>query len=206
MNLSIPDGVGSLTSTQTLGGVSGTITSVSVTLNITHPWDSDLTAYLVSPGGIQVQLFSKVGGSGHNFTNTVLSDAGNKSISSGSAPFTGTFQAAQPFSALDGLSPDGTWQLNIADGDAGDAGTLNDWTLTIGTQERSATTDANGNYAFNNLTPGTYHVRLAAQSAWQNTVPASGEQDTTLSTGQVVSGVNFFSKPINHAPRARATR
>ncbi len=193
VNLAIPDGVGNLTATQALGGVSASISSVTVTLNITHSFDSDLTAYLVSPAGVQIQLFSHVGGSGTNFTNTVFSDAASTAIAAGTAPFSGSFRPAQPLSVLDGLSPDGTWQLIVADGVSGDSGTLNNWTLTINTQERSTTTDANGSYVFNNLTPGTYRVRLVAQSGWQNTAPTSGEQDVTLGAGQNMTGANFLA-------------
>ena len=204
VNLAIPDGVGNLTATQALGGVSASISSVTVTLNITHSFDSDLTAYLVSPAGVQIQLFSHVGGSGTNFTNTVFSDAASTAIAAGAAPFSGSFRPAQPLSVLDGLSPDGTWQLIVADGVSGDSGTLNNWTLTINTQERSTTTDANGSYVFNNLTPGTYRVRLVAQSGWQNTAPTSGEQDVTLGAGQNMTGANFWpTKPWRASPSPR---
>jgi len=48
------------------------LTDVNVgPLTITHTWDSDLDVYLDSPTGTQVLLFSDVGGSGENFTNTL---------------------------------------------------------------------------------------------------------------------------------------
>jgi autotransporter-associated beta strand protein len=186
----------SQTSTQTLSSVPGAVTSVTVTLNIAYggsDWDEDLTVDLVSPEGTQVQLFSGVGGSGQNFTNTTLSDAGTTPIASGTAPFTGTFRPAQPLAALDGQNPNGIWQLQITDGYPGDTGTLDNWTVSIGTADPSTTTDANGNYAFNDLGAGTYHVRLVSQSGWVDTNPSTGEQDVTVAGGAIVSNVNFLA-------------
>ena len=68
-------------------------TSMSVTLNIQHTYDGDLSAYLVSPSGTTVELFSHVGGSGDNFTEHDLRRLGRaRRSASGTAPFTGTFQ------------------------------------------------------------------------------------------------------------------
>ena len=48
---------------------------LQVTLNISHPYDSDLFIFLEAPNGTEVLLVNHRGGSGHNFVNTVLSDA-----------------------------------------------------------------------------------------------------------------------------------
>ena len=80
-----------LQSTLTVGGTSAMVSNVTVTLNIVHPRDSDLTAYLMNPAGLQIELFTNTGGTGHNFTNTTFSDRAAGALS-GSAPFTGTYQ------------------------------------------------------------------------------------------------------------------
>ena len=46
----------------------------------------------------------------------------------------------------------------------------------------------NGNYAFNNLQPGTYEVAEFLQPGWQQTYPSSGYQLITLVAGQVQQG------------------
>ena len=52
-------------------------------------------------------------------------------ITSGSAPFTGSYQPEQPLSVLDGLNAAGDWQLEVID-DAGiDTGTLESWDLIL---------------------------------------------------------------------------
>jgi subtilisin-like proprotein convertase family protein len=101
----------------------------SVSLNLTHTWDSDLSITLIAPNGSFIDLSSNNGGSGDNYTNTVFSTSGG-AITSGSAPFTGTFSPEQPFSNLTG-SADGIWTLRIYDGASGDGGTLSNWTLSI---------------------------------------------------------------------------
>jgi len=107
-------------------------------LNITHTWDSDLDVFLVSPQGTRVELFTDVGSSGDNFTNTILDDECATSIASGTAPFTGCYQPEGSLADFDGESssvlespPNGIWTLEITD-DAGlDAGTLQSWQLQL---------------------------------------------------------------------------
>ena len=62
----------------------------NVTLDITHTWDCDLYIQLDSPTGETLVLSDSNGGSQNNYTNTVFVD-GAPSITTGSAPFTGTF-------------------------------------------------------------------------------------------------------------------
>lgn len=87
---------------------------VDVTLNITHTWDSDLRVTLVAPDGTSVQLFSAVGGSGKNFTNTVLDDQATTAIGTGTAPFTGTFKPAGSLATFIGHNAaGGSWTLQV---------------------------------------------------------------------------------------------
>jgi len=53
---------------------SGTIADLNVKVNITHSYDADLDVFLIAPDGTEVELFTDVGGSGKNFTNTILDD------------------------------------------------------------------------------------------------------------------------------------
>ncbi|MCX6879078.1 MAG: SUMF1/EgtB/PvdO family nonheme iron enzyme, partial [Verrucomicrobia bacterium] len=119
------------TSTLAASGLVGTIADVIVSLDITHPATGELTVWLVSPLGTRVRLLEAVGGSGANFTGTVLDDTAATAIGSGTPPFTGTFRPAEPLSALAGQIPNGTWTLEIRDGATGNSGTWNSWSLDL---------------------------------------------------------------------------
>ena len=129
-NLAIPDGNQAGTSTSMVLAGSGHVFDVNVAVNITHTWDSDVRATLIGPDGTSVLLFGGVGGSGDNFTNTVLDDEAATAIGAGTAPFTGSFKPAQPLSALDGKLIAGTWTLALADTVNQDTGTLSSWTVS----------------------------------------------------------------------------
>lgn len=196
----------------------GDIVDVNVTLDITHTFDADLNVYLISPSGTRVKLFSDIGGPGDNFTNTTLDDEALTPITSGTAPFTGTFRPEPvidplelsqfpstftTLSAFDGEDANGTWTLEITDDAAGDVGVLNSWSLTITVAgidiflEPVTVTDANGNYFFADLPAGLYHVREHFQedqvlAGWDPTPSQSdGIPPVTVSSGAEVRFVNF---------------
>ena len=77
--------------------------------------------------------------------------------------------------------------------DANEDGIAN-WpiTLTIGTTVYSTTTDANGNYCFNDLPAGTYIVSEGSKEGWRQIFPAKpGTHSVTLTPGQNVTNINF---------------
>lgn len=95
-------------------------------------------------------------------------------------------------SLWDDVSADGVW-------DAGES-TLAGWTVyldadddgTFDANERSMLTDADGQYAFLALAPGTYTVAEVVQPAWQQTFPAGdGRHTLTLAPGEHVMNVDF---------------
>ncbi len=108
-----------------------TIIDVNVILNIEHTYDADLDVFLIGPDGTRVELFSDVGGSGNDFTNTVLDDDASDTIDSGSAPFTGVYSPEGSLGDFNGLSSLGDWTLEITDDANQDGGTLLDWSLQI---------------------------------------------------------------------------
>ena len=124
----IPDGDAlGVSSTLTIGG-SGRVKGLRVRIGqITHTYDGDLTITLIAPDGRSVKLVSGKGGNGDNFVNTVFDDNATSTISSSSAPFTGTYRPAEPLSNLDGSPLGGTWTLKVVDGSSGEFGTLDAW-------------------------------------------------------------------------------
>jgi len=189
--LTIPDRT-TITSTLSISGMSGTISDLNVNLSISHTKDSDLVITLIAPNSAQITLASHNGGNGDDFTNTTFDDQATTSISSGIAPFTGSFSPIGSFATAGGVSPDGVWTLQISDTVRHNSGTLVDWSLQITTAgDPTATTDTDGNYQLTNVAPGVHHLREIVQNGLFPTTPASGSQDVSVAAGATISGVNF---------------
>ncbi len=119
--------------TDSLAEPSTGVAKLSVTLNISHPFDADVLAVLESPGGTRVILFDGVGGGGHDFIDTTLDDQADEPIFFGAAPFTGVFRPEDPLAVLVGEIAEGVWVLELDDTfPTLDDGVLNNWSLTIG--------------------------------------------------------------------------
>jgi filamentous hemagglutinin family protein len=112
---------------------------MTITINILHPNDGDLVVLLDTPTGTRVALLSRVGGSGNNFTGTQFNDQATTQITSGSAPFTDTFTPREPLGQLNNELVAGKWALNVRDQTTGNVGSLESWTLQIGTQTFQST-------------------------------------------------------------------
>ncbi len=127
-----------ITSDINLTGVIPTVitanTILSVCIDITHPWDSDLDIYLISPDGQVLELATDLGPAAGNFTNTCFTlDATDfiKDITAAGAPFTGNFQPEGPWSDIFGGASNGAWTLQVSDDANGFTGTLNSWSITV---------------------------------------------------------------------------
>jgi Secretion system C-terminal sorting domain/CARDB len=111
------------------GGNAFNVVDVNAKIDtVFHTWDSDLT-FNLKHGATTVGIIAGVGGSGDNFIGTILNDSASLPISSGTAPFTGTFQPSSPLAGFNGLPVNGSWILTIIDGAAGDSGVLRAWCL-----------------------------------------------------------------------------
>ena len=117
-------------------GDNGTVSGLTLSLNITYPTDPDLVAYLLAPDGVtKINLFTNVGAGTNtaNFSSTTFSDTASTSIDKAGAPFFGTFEPEAPFGNLataDHLNSLGTWTLVIQNGGS-NTGTLTSWSLTF---------------------------------------------------------------------------
>jgi gliding motility-associated-like protein len=107
----------------------GMITSVCI--NIDHGWTDDLDIFLVAPNGQQIELTSDNGGQGDNYRNTCFSPTATRSITAGTAPFTGQYLPETPLTDLYGVSVNGNWTLRMRDDALGQSGTLRDWTINF---------------------------------------------------------------------------
>jgi subtilisin-like proprotein convertase family protein len=191
INLAIPDET-TTTSELVVSGVTGQITDLNLTLNITHTYDRDLKVYLISPQGVRRLLLDSVGGNGDNFTSTVLDDEASTAIGAGSAPFTGSYRPTSSLAVFDGLLANGTWQLQVVDQVVGDVGTLVSWSLAMTTSEAAVATSSDGSYSLTGLLPGDYRVVVLGQVSWLQTYPtAPSYHSVSLVEGQTVAGRAF---------------
>ena len=181
-----------------------TILDVELTFDITHSFAGDLDIYLISPSGTQVELVTGVGGQLNDFQNTTFDDEAATAIIAGTAPFAGSYRPEGLLSDFDGENPNGVWQLVIRDIDFGDQGTLNSWSLAIFGTEQSTLTDANGNYSFTELSPGSYDIYEVLQPGWMQTAPAipNGQSwwHIDLVSNDQVMEIDFGNKQVELLP------
>ena len=98
-----------------------TVGTVSVGVDISHPFRSDLKIDLVAPSGVATTLYDGVR-DGINHEDNII----------GNLPIT---------TELQGQAARGTWQLRVGDYEKEDAGTLNSWNLTITPASGKRTTE-----------------------------------------------------------------
>ncbi|MDH3652505.1 MAG: proprotein convertase P-domain-containing protein, partial [Saprospiraceae bacterium] len=104
-----------------------------ICLDITHTFVGDLTIWLRSPQGTEVLLTDQNGGGGQNYTVTCFDGVSGTSITSGSAPFNGSFLPEEPLGLFNSgtENPNGSWVLKVQDQFPGDVGTLQSFSLTF---------------------------------------------------------------------------
>jgi len=119
-----------------------TVSSLTISLNISGGYNGDLYAYLVAPNGTLVLLMNQPGvavngiganGAGMNITLQDVGAAnGNIQNETSSSVLSGNYSAAGSLSGFDGSVADGTWTLFFADlSSGGGTSTLNSWSLGV---------------------------------------------------------------------------
>ena len=155
---------------------SGTATSVSVAVDITHAYIQDLKIDLVAPDGTTETLHDNSGGNAHNINQT----------------YTPSFES---------VAISGAWTLKMHDNYVDDSGFLNSWTLTINYGDTTTTTvspvtgiSGSGDTYYvtvSSTTDGTYNLDLAssdhnivdtANNPLINTATTGADQTYTVST------------------------
>ncbi|MDB5350556.1 MAG: regulatory domain of in-like proprotein convertase [Planctomycetota bacterium] len=109
------------------------VQGLTLTINVTFPFDPELDAALIAPDGTRVQLFSGVGSTGlqADFSNTTFDDSANTPIQNGGPPFFGTFNPRFPLSVFKNHTSGGNWTLEVTDNGSGRTGTINNWTINL---------------------------------------------------------------------------
>lgn len=179
-------------STLTIAEIDGLIFDADVQLRIAHPDVGDLSATLIAPNGLRVELFADLLAFGADFSNTVFDDEASASILVAPAPFPGRFRPTGSLSSLNGLPANGTWTLEITDSDSGATGQLESWSLNLTAGDPTQVTGLDGSYAFENLAAGSFNVHAVTEPGWRQTVPANpSHRRVTLSQGETALGQDF---------------
>jgi uncharacterized repeat protein (TIGR01451 family) len=133
---------GSTNSAIVVSNISSAVNKVTVSLFVAESFDYYLNLQLIAPDGTTCTLSTNNGLSGQNYgvacspdsQRTTFDDAATTPIASGSAPFLGAFQPAQPLSIFigkSGTNVNGVWQLQASDQSQGDTAAIQCWSLLI---------------------------------------------------------------------------
>ena len=176
---------------------SGTVTSVTVAVDITHTYIGDLKIDLVAPDGTTKTLHNRSGGGNDDIDQMYTPDFEGESIA-------------------------GTWTLRIRDNANSDSGTLNDWTLTINhgsTTTASPVTSVSGSgdtyYAtVSATTDGTYNLDLlssghdiadAASNLLADASTTGADETYTVSTAVIDDTAPTLESIQRYTPATEST-
>jgi len=146
--VAIPTGPAVVTSTVFVSGAGAYLYDLNMSTNLTHTFAADLDITIQSPAGTIVTLTTDNGAGNDNvFNGTVWDDDANPT---GQVPYATNnglvtdhayvnLTTATPLvpeeamGAFIGENPNGTWTITISDDLAGDGGSLDSWSLDVGT-------------------------------------------------------------------------
>ncbi|WP_187270911.1 proprotein convertase P-domain-containing protein [Neolewinella aurantiaca] len=111
--------------------VAADLSSICVNLENTGDLD-DVTIQIIAPNGRVLTLVENFGGNGEDLTQTCFSPTATTPLSSGTAPYTGTFAPiGGNWTAFNNSPINGTWQLLAFDRQGNDLGELIGWSLSL---------------------------------------------------------------------------
>ncbi len=199
----VPKGIpatGTVTSSQIVSGLTGDLTDVNVTLDISHGRPSDLIITLISPNGTHITLANHAGNTIDNYTITTFDDSAAVSIANGVGPFTGSYHPDEMLLDLVSENPNGTWQLEIQDTVTNTSGILNSWSLELTTGDPNTTSLVDGSYYLGDLPTGSYQIRQELQVPYVQTAPLTTFYTVGLAIGDHVADQNFGNQlPITNS-------
>ena len=107
------------------------IADIDVFIDIEHTYLQDLTLILHAPNGGFVILAQENGGQLDDFSGTLFDAEAQTSISSGVAPFNGTYRPIGDLTQFYGETAFGVWELEIIDNQTDDSGRLIDFEIQL---------------------------------------------------------------------------
>ncbi|WP_170061721.1 reprolysin-like metallopeptidase [Nonlabens arenilitoris] len=118
------------------------INDISLNIDLSHTWMSDVDIYLTSPSGTQITIIEDRCNNRNDLLATFTDDGAAVQCTFSAPTISGTVNAVDMFSVFNGENALGDWVLTVADDTDQDGGSLNDWSLDIcGTQTLSVLDD-----------------------------------------------------------------
>jgi len=105
--------------------------NVDVTLNITHTSLADLSATLIAPDNTRVQLFATKTLTGKDLTDTRFDTETTATLTTGQAPYSGSFRPAVSLASLYRKAPAGKWTVEVKDSVSGGVGTIDGFSVSL---------------------------------------------------------------------------
>jgi subtilisin-like proprotein convertase family protein len=169
--VSIPDGLGANSPGPIVNStinvpLTGNISDVNVSLNVTHTYPQDLVFQLAHPNTTTfVNVWNRACAGNDNF-NVTLSD-GSPAFTC-VANMTGTFAPSSPLSAFNNLPANGTWTMFARDFFNVDTGSLNSWAIEVCTSQvqlSNETFTLDNLVVYPNPNNGVFTVRFSPSSS-----------------------------------------
>ncbi len=195
--------------TASIDGTVCNTTISSTTVGIDHTFANDLQIDLKSPAGTLATIINRIDAGGNNFCQILLDDTAGTSIqSAATAPFTGTWQPANPLSAFGGQAITGTWELHATDFFVGDTGNIRAWSLSFTPAVCDAPVLAPANVTATKSVTGTftpggaiaYTIVLTNNGTGAQNDNAGHEFTDTLPAGLTFVSASATSGTVTSAP------
>ncbi|RUA10740.1 MAG: hypothetical protein DSY82_04460, partial [Flavobacteriia bacterium] len=112
------------------------VESLKVSVNISHPWVSDLLLKLISPSGKEIELLGGACFGAHADIDVTFDDNGEAlNCKSNSPVISGNIIPTQDLSNFYGENSSGNWTLKVVDSGEQDNGTIESWSVELCTSE-----------------------------------------------------------------------
>jgi len=193
------------------------IESLTINVDVSHTWSSDLLVGVIPPGGtFPADIITLWSGNcavsappGVANFNVTFDDNGATlpGVDECNDNQTGTYAPTEPLnSVLNGTDAQGDWTLILADFFAGDTGTLNDWSITICSEQPLSVDEfSQDSFAiFPNPNNGEFTIKLNSNSGndievdvfdirgrkiFNNSYTNTGDFNETVNLNNVQSGM-----------------
>lgn len=165
--LSIPNGGNNFTNQSlAVSGINGTVSSVKVNVNASHPYLGELVMLVQNPGNaLESTLWYGQCGSADDM-DIIFSDAG-ADVVCGAVVDGLEFKPQEPLSVFNNGTINGNWRLRVADAiNNSTSGDINYWSVIVCTQEITASTPGYGLKNFTvypNPNNGSFTVEFSSE-------------------------------------------